>query len=86
MLVQLSCLVKSMPQTKNLSTEKRAAVVTLSEEGYSGCAIARKLKISFCTVQGIIKKVTETGSVKDRPRCGCPSSTNYSLHSTETNL
>ena len=50
-------------------------MVTLSEEGYSGRAIARKQKISLCAVQEIIKKARETGSVNDRPRCGRPAST-----------
>ena len=50
-------------------------MVTLSKEDYSGHAIARKLKISLCAVQKILKKVQETGTVKDRPRSGRPSST-----------
>ena len=64
-----------MPKTRNLSIQERAQVVTLSEEGYSLRAIARKLLISICAVQGIIRKVMETGSVKDRSRSGSPSST-----------
>ena len=64
-----------MPKRKNLSVEQRAAVVTLSKEHYSGRAIAKKLRISNCAVQKILKKVEETGTVKDRPRSGRPSST-----------
>ena len=47
----------------NLSIEKRAAVVTLSKEGYSGRAIAKSCK-SVCVVQEILKKARETGTVK----------------------
>ena len=58
-----------MPKRRNLSIEERAAVVTLSKEKYTG-----RLKISLCVVQKILK-VCETGTVKDRPRSGRPSST-----------
>ena len=64
-----------MPKRRNLSIEERAAVVTLSKEKYTGHTIARRLKISLCAVQKILKKVCETGTVKDRPRSGRPSST-----------
>ena len=47
-------------------------MVTLSKEGYSGRAIAKKLQISVCAVQGILKKARETGAVKDRKRSGRP--------------
>ena len=69
----LAC--KRMPKRRNLSIEERAAVVTFSKEKYTGCAIARRLKISLCAVQKILKKVCETGTVKDRPRSGRPSFT-----------
>ena len=47
-------------------------MVTLSKEGYSGRAIARKLKISVCGVQATLT----TGTVKDRDRsCRPPSTT-----------
>ena len=64
-----------MAKKKNLSLEQRAAVVTLSGEGYSGRAIARKLKISVHGVQAILQKSAETGTVKDRSRSGHPSIT-----------
>ena len=41
-----------------------------SKEGYSGCAIATKLKISVCGVQAILRKALTTGTVKDRDRSG----------------
>ena len=44
-------------------------------EGYSGHAIARKLKISVHGVQAILKKAAETGNVKDRKTSGRPPST-----------
>ena len=64
-----------MPKRRNLSVEERARVVALHDEGYSGRAIARKLKIRPYTVQEIIKKVEETGTVRDRPQSGRRTST-----------
>ena len=64
-----------MVKTRNLSIEKRSSVVTLGEEGYSQRQIARKLKVSLCAVQGIIKKNKQTGSVRDKARSGRPRST-----------
>jgi len=59
-----------MAKKKNLCIEQRASVVTKSKENYSGRATARKLKISLCAVQGILKKDKENGSVIDRTRSG----------------
>ena len=64
-----------MPKRRNLSIEERAAVVTLSEEGYSCRSIARRQKISLCAVQGILRKKSETGTVKDKSRSGRPRAT-----------
>lgn len=64
-----------MAKKKNLSIEQRASVVTLDKENYSGRAIAKKLKVSNCAVQEILKKVKETGSVKDKEKSGRPRST-----------
>ena len=65
-----------MAKKRNLSIEQRASVVTLSKEGYSGGAIsARKLKISVCGVQAILRKALTTGMVKDRDRSGRSPST-----------
>lgn len=64
-----------MAKKHNLTIEQRAAIVTLSKEKYSGRAIAKKMKVSLCAVQQILKKEKETGSVKDRERSGRPCST-----------
>ena len=45
-------------------------MVTLSGEGYFQRGIAKKLKISLCAVQNILKKKEETGKVADRQRSG----------------
>ena len=50
-------------------------MVTLCDEGYSQRNIAKKLKISLCAVQSILKKKRETGTVADRPRSGRPRAT-----------
>ena len=49
-----------------MSVEERATVVALHDEGYSG-SNSQELKISPYMVQEIIKKVEETGTVRDRP-------------------
>ena len=64
-----------MPKRRNLTIEKRSSVVTLCDEGYSQRNIAKKLKISLCAVQSILKKKRETGTVADRPRSGRPRAT-----------
>ena len=64
-----------MAKKWNLTIEQRAAIVTLSKEEYNGCAMAKKMKVSLCAVQQILKKEKETGSVKDRKRSGQPCST-----------
>ena len=61
-----------MAKRRNLSIELRASVVTLNKENYSCRAIAKKLKVSYCAVHEILKKVKETGSVRDRERSGRP--------------
>ena len=48
-----------MPKRRNLSVEKRSAVVILSREGYSGLYIA---------VRNILRKKEKTGTVADKPR------------------
>ena len=55
------CIV-NMAKRKNLTLEHG--------EGYSGHAIARKLKISVHGVQAILNKAAETGNVKDKKRSG----------------
>ena len=54
-----------MPKSRHLTVEKRSSVVTLRGEGYLMRKIAKKLKVSLCAVQNIIRKKKETGSVKD---------------------
>eukprot|EP00795_Rhopilema_esculentum_P006592 gene6592-12133_t len=55
-----------MSPVPRLSTEDRIRAVVLHEEGYSCNKIALKLKVARITVQQIIKKHKETGSVEDR--------------------
>ena len=57
-----------MPKSRNLSIEDRSAVVTLIKKGYSGRHIARKVNFSICTVQNILKKNADIGTVVDRAR------------------
>ena len=55
-----------MESRPRLSQEARVRVVVLAEEGYSMNKIAQRLQIGRRTVQEIVKKHKETGSVKDR--------------------
>ena len=61
-----------MAKKKNLSIEEHAKVVVLVQEGYSMNEVARKMKISRCCVQEVVKKQKETGTVVDRQRSGRP--------------
>ena len=61
---------------RNLSLKKRTSQVTLNKENYLGKDRAKKLKMSLCSVQAILKKGKENESVRDRPRSGpLPSTT-----------
>jgi len=46
--------------------EDRGRVVVLHEEGNSCNKVAQKMKVARSTVQAIVKKHRETGTVKDR--------------------
>ena len=48
------CVIHCKLKIWNLLTKKRAEVVILSHEGYSGGTIARKLKITLCATQEVI--------------------------------
>ena len=56
-----------------ISLENRHKVIFLNEEGKSQSEISRKLGISRCGIQQILKKHKETGKVSDKPRSGRPS-------------
>ena len=45
-------------------------VICLHEEGYSCNKIAERLKVARRTIQQLVKKYKETGSVKDKPGKG----------------
>ena len=51
------------------------AVVTLRKKGYSVLHIAWKLNFSICTVQNILKKKADIGTVVDTARSGRPRAT-----------
>jgi len=55
-----------MAPVLRLSMEHRARVVVLHEEGNSCNKVAQKMKVARSTVQAIVKKHRETGTVKDR--------------------
>ena len=45
-----------MPKTRNLTVETRSLVATVRGEGYSMRKIAKKLNVSLCAVQNIVRK------------------------------
>ncbi|KAI5093810.1 hypothetical protein C0J45_15534 [Silurus meridionalis] len=61
-----------MARKKQLSTEKRVAIITLRNEGQSVRKIGKTLKVSPSAVTKTIKRYIETGSHADRPRKGRP--------------
>ena len=64
-----------MAKKKNLHIEEHAKVVVLLQEGYSMNEVARKIKLSRCCVQEIMKEQKETGTLVDRQRSGRPKAT-----------
>ena len=73
-VVKVKVVWKRDAEEKNLTVEKRVAVVTLGKGEYKH-AIATKHNISICAVQEILKKAKRTGTVKDRIRTGWPRAT-----------
>ena len=61
-----------MSRKKQLSKEKRVAIITLRNEGQSVRKIGKTLKVSPSAVAKTIKRYKETGSHEDRPRKGRP--------------
>lgn len=67
-----------MGKVREISAEKRSAIVVLHNEGKSERAIASQLKISRCCVHSTIARCKETGSHQNRPRSGRPKATTSS--------
>uniref|UniRef100_A0A096MAI3 Transposase Tc1-like domain-containing protein n=1 Tax=Poecilia formosa TaxID=48698 RepID=A0A096MAI3_POEFO len=59
-----------MARQKQLSKEKRVAIITLRNEGPSVRKIGKTLKVSLSAVAKTIKRYKKTGSHEDRPRKG----------------
>ncbi|GFS55399.1 paired domain-containing protein [Trichonephila clavipes] len=60
------------PETKEISLDMRT-ITELHKEGKSFQEIGKILKLSFTTVDYIVKKYLETGSVENKSRPGGPS-------------
>ncbi|CAJ0927773.1 unnamed protein product [Ranitomeya imitator] len=67
-----------MARKKQLSKEKRVAIITLRNEGQSLRKIVKTLKVSPSAVAKTIKRYKETGSHDDCPRKGRPRVTSAS--------
>lgn len=61
---------------KELTTEKRSAIIALRKIGYSFRLIAKETKVSKGAVQKTIERYSSTDSFKSRERCGRPKITN----------
>ncbi|XP_065658597.1 uncharacterized protein LOC136083116 [Hydra vulgaris] len=59
-----------MPKGKPISVEKRTAILTLLQEGYTVRKIAEKLNLSKSTISYTICRYREPGSLEDRNRPG----------------
>ncbi|XP_065654768.1 uncharacterized protein LOC136081383 [Hydra vulgaris] len=59
-----------MPKGKPISVEKRTAILTLLQEGYTVRKIAENLNLSKSTVSYTIRQYRESGSLEDRNRPG----------------
>lgn len=59
-----------MPRGKTISVEKRSAVITLHQEGYSVRQIGEKVHLAKSSVDNIIKRYRATESLDDRDRAG----------------
>ncbi|XP_065650293.1 uncharacterized protein LOC136078448 [Hydra vulgaris] len=59
-----------MPKGKPISVEKRTAILTLLQEGYTVRKIAEILNLSKSTVSYTIRRYRESGSLEDRNRPG----------------
>ena len=55
-----------MSSRPRLTMEDRVRAVVLHEEGYNCKKIAKRMKVARNTIQEIVGKYTETGSVMDR--------------------
>ena len=58
--------------SRRLSQDDRVKMVVLREEGYRIEPIAARVKCSHSAVSKTLKKHSELGSVRDRPRTGRP--------------
>ncbi|CAJ0967332.1 unnamed protein product [Ranitomeya imitator] len=67
-----------MARKKQLSKEKRVAIITLRNDGQLVRKIVKTLKVSPSAVAKTTKRYKETGSHEDRPRKGRPSITSAS--------
>lgn len=61
-----------MSRKKQVSPEKRVAIIALRNAGYSYREIARLEKVSYGAVQSTLTRFNETKSINDRPRSGRP--------------
>lgn len=67
-----------MPKNRELSIEKRAEIITLHREGYTGREISNKIKIPQATIAYTIRRHSKTGSNASKKRTGRPRATTKS--------
>ena len=60
------------PHGKELSEDLKRRIVALHEDGQGYKKIVNTLKLSCSTVAKIIQRFKRAGSIRNRPRVGCP--------------
>src|SRR5690349_11548344 len=65
-------LHQPMPKTRELSVVERGKMVGMKEQGASNKAIAAALKCSTSTVQRLLRKNRDIGTLENLPRPGRP--------------
>jgi transposase len=62
----------SSTKTKEHDTETRSMALTHWLKGDSYRLISKQMGLAYSTVRNIVLKFQETGSIKNKPRCGGP--------------
>ena len=56
---------------KELTTEQKKMLLSLSHQGFSSCKIQEFTGINCRTIQNFLKRTRERGSIENNPRSGC---------------
>ena len=68
--ISIVCIETMAPHGKELTTEQKEIIISLSNNGYSSYKIQEMTNINSRTVQKFLKRVRERGSIENRQRSG----------------